>query len=114
MMKVQLREICHARSGDKGFHANIGLIVYDKRHFELIRQQVTAERVKELFHDSVKGEVKRYELPRMGALNFVLRDSLDGGATRTLSLDGYGKVLSSVLLSLEVEIPEECNRRELD
>jgi hypothetical protein len=108
MKKVRLREICHARSGDKGFHANIGLIVYDKRHFELIRQQVTAERVKVLFQDSVKGEVKRYELPRMGALNFVLYDSLDGGATRTLSMDSYGKVLSSVLLSLEVEIPEDC------
>ncbi len=108
MKKVRLREICHARSGDKGFHANIGLIVYDKRHFELIRQQVTAERVKVLFQDSVKGEVKRYELPRMGALNFVLYDSLDGGATRTLSMDSYGKVLSSVLLNLEVEIPEDC------
>ena len=108
MKKVRLREICHARSGDKGFHANIGLIVYDKRHFELIRQQVTAERVKVLFQDSVKGEVKRYELPRMGALNFVLYDSLDGGATRTLSMDSYGKVLSSILLSLEVEIPEDC------
>ena len=108
MKKVQLREICHARSGDKGFHANIGLIVYDKRHFELIKQQVTAERVKVLFQDSVKGEVIRYELPRMGALNFVLYYSLDGGATRTLSLDGYGKVLSSVLLSLEVEVPEDC------
>ena len=55
----------------------------------------------------MKGEVRRYELPRMGALNFVLRDALDGGATRTLTLDGYGKVLSSVLLSLEVEVPEE-------
>ena len=108
MKKVRLREICHARSGDKGFHANIGLIVYDKRNFELIRQQVTAERVKVLFQDSVKGEVKRYELPRMGALNFVLYDSLDGGATRTLSMDSYGKVLSSILLSLEVEIPEDC------
>ena len=107
MRKVQLREICHARSGDKGFHANIGLIVYDKKHYELIREQVTAEMVRSLFQDSVKGEVNRYELPRMGALNFVLRDALDGGATRTLTLDGYGKVLSSVLLSLEVELPEE-------
>ena len=69
-------------SGDKGFHANIGLIVYDKKHYELIREQVTSERVRSLFQDSVKGEVKRYELPRMGALNFVLRDALDGGATR--------------------------------
>ena len=107
MAKVQLREICHARSGDKGFDANIGLIVYDRKHFALVRQQVTADVVEGLFGDSVKGEVKRYELPRMGALNFVLCDALDGGATRTLSLDGYGKVLSSVLLSLEVEVPDE-------
>ena len=108
MKRVQLREICHARSGDKGFHANIGLIVYDRKHFELVRQQVTADVVKSLFGDSVRGEVKRYELPRMGALNFVLYDALDGGATRTLSLDGYGKVLSSILLSLEVDVPGDC------
>ena len=107
MVKVELREICHARSGDKGFHANVGLIVYDRKHFDLVRKQVTADVVKRLFGDSVKGEVKRYELPRMGALNFVLYDALDGGATRTLSLDGYGKVLSSILLSLEVEVAGE-------
>ena len=106
MAVVQLREICHARSGDKGFHANIGLIVYDRIHYELVKEQVTADVVKRFFSDSVKGEVKRYELPRMGALNFVLYDALDGGATRTLSLDGYGKVLSSILLSMEVEIPD--------
>ena len=106
MKKIQLREICHARSGDKGFHANIGLIVYDKRHYELIKTEVTAARVKEFFKDTVKGEVERYELPRMGALNFVLYDALDGGATRTLSLDGYGKALSSALLALEIEVPD--------
>ena len=85
-----------------------GLLSTIRKHFELVRQQVTADVVKSLFGDSVRGEVKRYELPRMGALNFVLYDALDGGATRTLSLDGYGKVLSSILLSLEVEIAEDC------
>jgi hypothetical protein len=108
MKKIQLREICHARSGDKGFHANIGLIVYDRQHYELVRNQVTAARVGRFFKDSVRGDVKRYELPRMGALNFVLYDSLDGGATRTLTLDSYGKVLSSALLSLEIEVPDDC------
>ena len=106
MKKIQLREICHSRSGDKGYHANIGLIVYDKRNYELIKKEVTAEQVKAFFKDTVKGEVARYELPRMGALNFVLYDALDGGATRTLSLDGYGKALSSALLSLEIEVPD--------
>lgn len=102
-MRVKLREICHARSGDKGDTANIGLIVYDKRHYELVRKHVTAERVKALFKGTVKGEVERYELLRLGALNFVLHNALDGGASRSLSLDAYGKTLSSVLLSLEIE-----------
>ena len=78
MKKVHLREICHARSGDKGFHANIGLIVYDRRHFELIRQQVTAERVKELFHDSVKGRGETVRTPEWARSTLWLRDSLDG------------------------------------
>ena len=103
MGKVQLREICHARSGDKGNTANIGLIVYDKQHYELIKREVTAERVKVFFKGTVKGEVERYELPRMGALNFVLHQALDGGSTRTLSFDVCGKALSSVLLSLIIE-----------
>jgi hypothetical protein len=106
MKKVLLREICCSRSGDKGFDANIGLIVYDKKNYELIKEQVTVEKVKELFKRDLHGDVERYELPRLGALNFWLYDVLDGGATRTLSLDGYGKALSSVLLSLEVELPE--------
>jgi hypothetical protein len=110
MRSVQLREICHARSGDKGNTANIGLIVYDKRHYPLIKQEITAERVKSFFEGIVKGEVERYELPRLGALNFVLHEALDGGATRTLSLDAYGKALSSMLLSMEIEIPDLTNK----
>lgn len=106
-MRVLLRAICHARSGDKGDTANIGLIVYDRRHYDLIRNQVTAERVKEFFRHTVKGPVERYELPRLGALNFVMHQALDGGASRTLALDAYGKALSAVLLSLEVEVPDE-------
>jgi hypothetical protein len=106
MAKVQLREICHARSGDKGDTGNIGLIVYDKANYELIAREVTADRVKEHFKGTVKGDVDRYELRRLGALNFVLHNALDGGATRSLSLDGYGKTLSSVLLSLEIDAPD--------
>jgi hypothetical protein len=105
-MKVQLRELCHSRSGDKGDTANVGLIVYDKRDYELIKREITVERVRELFKSIAKGPVERYELPRMGALNFVLYNALDGGATQTLSPDAYGKALSSVLLSLEIETPD--------
>ena len=107
MKTIQLREICHSRSGDKGDTGNIGLIVYDKQHYELIKQEVTAERVKEFFKGNVKGEVERYELPRMGALNFVLYNALDGGSTRTLTMDAYGKVLSSALLALEIQVPDD-------
>jgi hypothetical protein len=106
MGKVQLRQICHARSGDKGDTGNIGLIVYDKGDYDLIVREVTADRVKEHFKGTVKGDVERYELRRLGGLNFVLHNALDGGATRSLSLDGYGKTLSSVLLSLEIDTPD--------
>ncbi len=105
MGKVQLRHICHARSGDKGDTGNIGLIVYDRANYDLIVREVTADRVKEHFKGTVKGDVERYELRRLGALNFVLHNALGGGATRSLSLDGYGKTLSSVLLSLEIDVP---------
>jgi len=107
MRIAPLREICQARSGDKGNIANIGLIVYDKRHYEHVKRIVTAERVKEFFGDAVKGRVERYELPRLGALNFVLHEALDGGATRSLTLDPFGKVVSSILLAMEIEMPAE-------
>ena len=105
MGKVKLREICHSRAGDKGDTANICLIVYDKANYDWIRERVTAEKVKEFFKERVKGEVERYELPRLGALNFVLHKALDGGATRSLSIDAYGKSLSSLLLGLEITSP---------
>ena len=106
MSKLQLRDICHARSGDKGDTGNIGLIVYDNANYDLIVKEVTADRVREHFKGTVTGRVQRYELPRLGALNFVLNNALGGGSTRTLSLDAYGKTLSSVLLSLEIDFPD--------
>ena len=108
MRTALLREICHARSGDKGNIANVGLIVYDKRHYEHVKHHVTAERVKEFFGDAVKGHVDRYELSRLGALNFVLHDALDGGATRGLTLDPFGKVVSSILLAMQIEMPDDA------
>lgn len=99
---MKLWEIAHSRTGDKGNISNISLIVYDKKDFDAIRENVTAEQVKLWFGDKVKGEVKRYELPQLGALNFVLYDALGGGVTSSLALDKHGKSLSSYLLEMEV------------
>jgi hypothetical protein len=103
MNKVKLREICHSRAGDKGDTANVSLIAYDKEDYDWIRRRVTAERVKEFFKGIVQGKVERFELPKLGALNFVLHKALDGGATRSLWIDAYGKSFSSLLLGLEIE-----------
>jgi hypothetical protein len=99
---MKLREIAHSRTGDKGNTSNISVIAFDPRHYELIRREVTAERVKELFSGIVSGDVVRYELPNLGALNFVMHDALGGGVTRSLRLDIHGKGLSSALLDMEV------------
>jgi len=104
-MGVKLHEIAHARAGDKGNISDISLIVYDRRHYKAIAAQVTAARVKEWFGPLVQGEVVRYEVPQLGALNFVLHGALGGGVTRTLALDPHGKSRSSWLLELEVDVP---------
>ena len=101
-MKVLLQHVAHTRSGDKGNTSNISVIAFDAANYELLREQVTAERVKALFAGIVHGEVTRYELPTIGALNFVLKDALGGGVTRSLALDAHGKSLSSALLELEL------------
>jgi hypothetical protein len=100
---MKLREIAHSRTGDKGNTSNISVIAYDKSHYPLLREQVTAERVKALFAGIVDGEVVRYELPSVGALNFVMRKALGGGVTRSLALDAHGKGLSSALLDIDIE-----------
>lgn len=99
---MKLRNIAHSRTGDKGNISNISLIVYKADDYKLIEEKVTAEKVKEWFKDIVYGEVKRYELPKIGALNFVMYDALGGGVTRSLSLDKHGKSLSSVLLDMDI------------
>jgi hypothetical protein len=99
---MKLHDIAHSRTGDKGNIANISLIVYDRAHYPLIVRHVTAEKVKSFFGEIVKGEVLRYELPQLGALNFILKEALGGGVTRTLSLDIHGKTLSGALLSMEI------------
>jgi len=103
MAKVQLREIAHSRTGDKGDISNISVICYKEADYELIKSQVTAEKVKEFFKGIVKGEVVRYELPNLAALNFVMQSALGGGVTRSLNLDAHGKSLSSALMAMEIE-----------
>jgi len=104
---MKLREIAHSRTGDKGNTSNISVIAYDSRHYPLLLAQVTAARVKAHFAGVVEGDVVRYELERIGALNFVLGRTLGGGVTRSLALDAHGKSLSSALLDLEIEAPPD-------
>ena len=106
---MKLRTIAHSRSGDKGTILNVSLIVFDERHYPLIVRHVTADRVKAHFAELATGEVIRYELPLIGALNFVVWGVVGGGVTRTLALDAHGKSLSSALLELDIdEGPENC------
>ena len=97
-----LRELAHSRTGDKGDTSNISLIAYEASDYPLLSRQVTAARVRAHFAGIVHGEVRRYELPTLGALNFVLEGALGGGVTRSLALDAHGKSLSSALLSMEI------------
>jgi hypothetical protein len=107
---MKLREIAHSRTGDKGDTSNISVIAYDDRHYEHLRRNVTAEKVKAHFAELVRGEVVRYELPMIGALNFVLGRTLGGGVTRSLALDAHGKSLSSALLDLDIADPDPLPR----
>ncbi len=102
-MTVPLREIAHSRAGDKGDVSNVSLIAYRPEDYEVLRREVTAERVREHFRGIVLGEVVRYELPRIRALNFVMRRALAGGVTRSLRLDIHGKALSSLLLAMQID-----------
>ncbi|MBV0881797.1 hypothetical protein KTQ42_21190 [Noviherbaspirillum sp. L7-7A] len=103
-----LREIAHARAGDKGNISNISVIAYDPADYPLLECWLTADRVRQHLRALVHGEVQRYTLPGLGAMNFVLQDALAGGVTRSLALDAHGKTLSSALLTLE--IPEAGRR----
>ena len=106
-MKIQLLRLAHARSGDKGDTANVGLIALRPEFYPVLVREVTAARVKEHFRGICKGEVERFELPNLGALNFLLHESLGGGGTLSLMTDAQGKTFSTALLRMEVEIPDE-------
>ena len=106
-MKIPLSRIAHGRSGDKGDICDIGIIAYEPRYYPLMVREVTAERVKTFFGDFVRGKVERYELPNLGALNFLLYEALDGGGTLSLRTDAQGKTMSAALLRMEIEASEQ-------
>jgi len=106
-MRIQLVKLAHARSGDKGDTANVGLIALRDEIYPVLVREVTAARVKEHFKGICHGEVERFELPNLGALNFLLHESLGGGGTLSLMTDAQGKTFSTALLRMTIEIPAE-------
>ncbi len=106
MTKIRLLDIAHGRSGDKGDAANVGIIAYDDKGYEIIKKHLTQKRVKEHFKGICFGEVERYELPNIRALNFILNKTLGGGGTVSLKHDAQGKTLAAALLRMELEIKE--------
>ncbi len=111
-MNIQLLKLAHARSGDKGDTANVGLISFKDEYYPVLVREVTAERVKQHFGEIVKGGVERFELPNLKALNFLLHESLGGGGTRSLMTDAQGKTFSTALLRMQIDIAD-TDAREL-
>jgi hypothetical protein len=110
-IKAQLKELAFARSGDKGDVSNIGLMAKNRECYEIIKEQVTPERVKSHFKGMAKGDVKIYEMPNIDSLEVVLYRALGGGATRTLRLDQTGKSMGQALLRMEIEVDEKALKR---
>jgi hypothetical protein len=106
-MKIQLLHLAHARSGDKGDTANVGIIAYKEEYYPFLKKILTPQRVKKHFAGICKGEVERFELPNLWALNFLLHQSLGGGGTQTLRHDAQGKTFSTAFLRMEVEVPDD-------
>lgn len=107
--QIRLHEIAHARAGDKGNTSNVSVWVYDPGDYGLVKQQLTAERMKTAFPNLIRGTVQRYELDHLHGLNFVMSDALEGGVNTSLGLDSHGKSWSYLILGLTVEVPD--NRR---
>src|SRR5436309_16091313 len=106
-MKVSLFDLGHARSGDKGYTANVGVIALKDEYYPLLVREVTADRVKQHFGEMVRGDVERFELPNLKALNFLLHGSLGGGGTLSLMTDAQGKTFSTALLRMNIELPDD-------
>lgn len=109
-MKIELTKLAHARSGDKGDTANVGVIALKDEFYPLLKREVTAEAVKKHFGEMVKGEVERFELDNLNALNFLLHGSLGGGGTLSLMTDAQGKTFSTALLRMHIEVAENEQR----
>jgi hypothetical protein len=99
---MKVRDIAHSRAGDKGDTSNVSVIAFDPKDYALLRDRLTTDVVKQAFGNLVKGKVVRYELPKIGALNFVMHEALGGGVTTTLRLDIHGKSLSSVMVNIDI------------
>ncbi|HMI42435.1 MAG TPA: hypothetical protein VK516_02355 [Gemmatimonadaceae bacterium] len=110
-MRVRLLDIAHARSGDKGDTANVGVIALQPRWYEVLDQFVTRNRVADHFRGMIEGDVERYELPNLNALNFLLHGALDGGGTLSLKTDAQGKVFSTALLRMVIDVPDAEAKR---
>ena len=110
-MKVRLLDIAHARSGDKGDTANVGVIALQPKWYDVLEQFVTRNRVADHFRGMIEGDVERYELPNLNALNFLLHGALDGGGTLSLKTDAQGKVFSTALLRMVIDVPDAEGKR---
>jgi hypothetical protein len=110
-MKIKLLELAHARSGDKGDTANVGVIAYKPEYYPFLQEVLTPERVKKHFKGICYGKVERFELPNLDALNFLLHQALGGGGTQTLRHDAQGKTFSTALLRMEVDVPDDLARK---
>jgi hypothetical protein len=110
-VKVRLVDIAHARSGDKGDTANVGVIALKPEWYPLISEQLTRDRVRGHFKGVITGDVERFELPNLNALNFLLHGALDGGGTLSLKTDAQGKVFSTALLRMVLDVPEATARK---
>jgi 6-phosphogluconolactonase (cycloisomerase 2 family) len=110
-MRIKLQHVAHVRSGDKGNTSNIAVIAYTADLYTILKEQLSAERLKEFYRGVVNGQVERYAVDKIGALNFVAHDALGGGVSRSLSLDNYGKALSSAILAFELEVPERLHNQ---
>jgi hypothetical protein len=106
-MKIPLLDIAHARSGDKGDTANVGVIALEPRWYPILQRQLTLERVREHFRGEIDGPVERFELPNLHALNFLLHGALDGGGTLSLKTDAQGKVYSTAMLRMVLDVPDD-------
>ena len=105
MPKIRLDQLAYTRSGDKGDISNVGILAFNEMNYQILREQVTAEKVKAHYGDLVKGDVTVYEMPNINALQVVMKQALGGGATKTLRFDQTGKAMCLGMLSMEVEVP---------